>query len=108
MGADNWAKCPQCQREAEAQYATLQKEAAESYGKVPAESYIAMRERAALPLTLENEFREDYEIGMNDEGTFSVAYSGECSVCTFAFDYKFEQTVDVSKCKPRTKARIRR
>jgi xanthine dehydrogenase molybdopterin-binding subunit B len=40
---------------------------------------------------IEDNFREDYEIGVDDEGAFEVIYTGQCRVCGFKFDFKHKE-----------------
>ena len=81
MGADNWAVCPRCLRNAENAKRALEAKAQAAYGKVPVEEFEKLREAAAVPINVEKlrTFREDYELGMEEDGTFEVSYHGSCS-----------------------------
>jgi len=35
--------------------------------------------------------REDYELGIYEDGTFEVSYHAHCSECEFKFSYKHEE-----------------
>jgi hypothetical protein len=81
MGADNWAVCPRCLKNAENAKRALEAMAQAVYGKVTPDEYEELRVAAAAPIDVEklSTFREDYELGMVDDGTFEVIYSGSCS-----------------------------
>ncbi len=94
MGADNWAKCPKCQQLKEQRLNKVN----ESYGQVPPEDYLRLvkeaeetgihpRGRTDTPM------REDWEIGTDESGIFSIDYSCHCDACGFEFEYKFEKGV---------------
>jgi len=63
MSANNWAICPKCKKE-----------------RVEWKSEID-----------KNSFREDYEIGLSEDGYFSVSYGGRCDRCGFSFQYNYEK-----------------
>lgn len=92
MSADNWTTCPRCKRKHDEKLAADRAKLDKSYGKVPAANYMAdlkameLRERAEMPNTL----REDYELGTNEDGTFSVNYRCSCSTCDFRYSFKNE------------------
>lgn len=90
MSADNWRQCPRCVKKARADNLVLQKKAAEAYGKVPAEEWQKMTAEANKPIELDETFREDYELGVCDDGEFYVSYSGYCKQCDFS--HKFSKT----------------
>ncbi len=97
MSADRWAICPKCKRtENEKRDAAIRKAKA-SYGKVPEEKYRAAIEEAGTPIDLQETFREDYEQGMDDDGTYSVSYSGRCTRCGFSHKYTHSEDVSLSK-----------
>ncbi len=59
------------------------------YGKVGAEEYTAAIKAAdAMPGVPEETLREDYELGTNKSGKFTVGYWAHCEVCGFEFSYK--------------------
>lgn len=97
MSADNWGICPKCVAAAEAEYAALQAEATEAYGKLPIEEFDALRERASVPLDTEKcrTFREDYEFWGSETGVIHVSYSGHCSVCRTGLDFKSEHPIEL-------------
>ena len=63
MSADNYGFCPRCLK---------------SSGRIDREP-------------VSNTLREDWDIGMLEDGTFSVEYSCMCRVCGFSFDFKHSQ-----------------
>ena len=92
MSADNWCICPVCKQKTDKANEDRLLLAAEQYGKIPAKQYIAVAKAAAIPKTIEETFREDFDIGIDDEGTFSVSYRGACQDCNAEFTYRFENT----------------
>lgn len=95
MSADNWGMCPVCQKRANDDLATRMAAAAELYGKVPAEEWMATQTKAAKPVKLEYTLREDYEIGLGEDGRFYATYGGSCDVCGLEHRHKFEQQLDL-------------
>lgn len=93
MSADNWAICPKCNAANIADKEKAQIEAGAAYGKVAPAEYRKMMEAAYAPIETETTLREDYEIGVNRNGEFSVNYGCSCSVCNFAFSYKHSEVV---------------
>ncbi len=61
MSADNWAICPKC---------------------FPAS-------RVNRPKKPKREFREDYWLGVDDDGDFDINYTGRCITCDFKINYNF-------------------
>ncbi len=92
MSADNWAICPKCKKIQEKKADENIKMVAAAYGKVPEDEYLKMKKELLNPPKQEDSLREDYELGIDDEGTFSISYSAYCSECGFKF--LFEQTED--------------
>lgn len=90
MSASNWRECPACLRDAKAKQAAAVKAADESYGKVPAADFINMRKLAVKPAAVEETLREDYELGVSEDGRFFMHYSGVCQTCSFAFKFRHE------------------
>lgn len=69
MSADNWAVCPRC----------IQKQ--DNWRLVLGES---LRDD-------DYTLREDYEVGMEANGLFSVVYTANCNKCGFSFMFKHSQ-----------------
>ena len=99
MSADSWTQCPRCYVTNREKAAELDKIAAESYGKVPAEKFDELRNDAfsfRKGITSDSNFteslREDYEVGIQN-GEFSVGYYGRCDTCGFEFSFKHEEKV---------------
>lgn len=94
MSADNWAVCPQCKKSAENLRDTTLLEAGKAYGKVSSEKYLELVQKADAIKTplLSETLREDYEIGIAKDGSFSVSYGASCTSCGFNFTYEFKQS----------------
>lgn len=93
MSADNWAVCPKCKQDADKEQKEREQKARKAYGKVTAEEYIELRQAAMNVTELEKTLREDYEMGMDDDGEFWVSYSCDCQTCGFQWSYKHKEKV---------------
>lgn len=93
MSADNWAICPRCKKKIEADKAQLVSKMEKSYGKIPVADFLYLKANADKPIEWEATMREDYEIGVDDDGEFSMNYSCSCSMCGFEFNYEYKQVV---------------
>lgn len=106
MSADNWRACPRCAAEKSQEAAKAEEKAKKSYGKVSAEKFMELL-AAAKTVRVEadgyedNEskhtFREDYQIGVNIDGVFSVSYSGGCSQCSYSVAFSEKRTFPPEK-----------
>ena len=95
MSADNWTVCPKCLKLQSDKKEKEFKKARDSYGKVPADVYEVNMRRARVILEAVGEtLREDYEVGVDTEGNFLVAYSCSCSECEYTFKYQHEQKAE--------------
>lgn len=93
MSANNWRTCPQCLARAKVHQQNLRDRAARAYGKVPRDKYEAMCRKASEPISLEEEFREDWDIGTDDHGDFYVRYRGNCQRCGLTHEFKHDSVV---------------
>jgi hypothetical protein len=91
MSADNYRTCPKCIRIADEKKQKAVQKANESYGKIPLEEWMQLQKKAEAPIILNDTLREDYYIGVDEEGQFEIQYSCYCSVCGFKFTYKHDQ-----------------
>lgn len=91
MSADNRCICPRCKARNDKLNETRVLDAGDKYGKIPAEEYIALAKDVAKPLEIKETFREDFYIGIDEDGGFYVSYRGACQECDAEFSYKFEQ-----------------
>jgi hypothetical protein len=94
MSADNWMKCPQCLRDIGNAKSAEIRSAEQSYGKIPYTEFLALTKKSQMSIELDETLREDWEIGMNEDGTFFVDYSCRCTKC--GFNYNFKQRDRVS------------
>lgn len=81
MSANNWTQCPKCRQIKEAARKVL-------YGKVSEEEYLAVIQK---PEDSEPTFREDYELGIDEDGLFEMRYSGGCRVCGLQYSYRYAE-----------------
>lgn len=95
MSANNWTTCPRCERRREKEQDRLIGEADEAYGKVSAEEYRQLRQKANDgPPLVKDHFREDYELFVIAEGVLTVIYHGWCQDCGYGVDYRHTQVVE--------------
>lgn len=89
MSADAWRICPKCKQELEAKRAKAQEELQATYGVLTALEFIKKKHsfEAVLSENLDDTLREDYEIWMSEDGTFSVDYGCSCRVCGWEWGY---------------------
>lgn len=95
MSADRWAICPKCKRDAEKQRDDKKLKAGKSYGKVTPGEYLAALAESEKPTELGETFREDYWLGVNEDGFFSIDYSGSCGTCGLDHKFKYEKQLDI-------------
>lgn len=95
MSADNWGNCPQCKILHASHVERLRATASEAYGKVPVEEWQELNNAAkSAEATDQGEtLREDYEIGIDEDGEFAVSYSAKCDRCGFKFRFEHAEHV---------------
>lgn len=93
MSADNWALCPRCKWQSELEYRNRAQEVRDSYGKVAPEYYLETLKALETKPDLEPTFREDYELGVLDNGQFYVNYRGGCTQCGLNKEFKHDETL---------------
>lgn len=87
MSADKWSICPQCMQTTLKQKEKQVKETTEKYGKVSVEEYKKLLQYSIEPVNLEPTMREDYELGIDEDGSFDITYSAYCDQCKFSFEF---------------------
>jgi len=93
MSADNWAVCPKCKTVIFDKRKSEWDKLHADYGKISESKYrarhadLSMLDREPFP----EELREDYEIGIGQDGKFFVSYRASCTRCKFSFKHEFEQ-----------------
>lgn len=87
MGADNWAICPRCRVTTMTNHKIAEQRAKTAYGAVSEDEYHRLLAAAAKEVELKQTLREDYEIGIGEDGTFDVNYRSSCDVCGFRYEY---------------------
>jgi hypothetical protein len=85
MSADNWGVCPQCEKNIRETRKSL-------YGQVTESEYLRLVDKGKM---LESTLREDYEIGIDQDGEFYVSYLGHCDMCGFEFSYEYKQQLEL-------------
>jgi hypothetical protein len=89
MSADNWTRCPTCEAKRQASIHTAEEEAVAAYGTVSVEEFDRLRDvsLAMKDAPVEDTLREDYSVGVNVAGQFSISYSCSCKVCGFEWTH---------------------
>jgi ribosomal protein L37E len=96
MSADNWTTCPRCFKRALQDRRNQAQAADDAYGKVPPDEWMRLKEESRMSVPVTDSLREDWEIGVENNGVFKVVYSCSCSVCGFGFDYRHEESAGVN------------
>ena len=103
MSARNWAICPKCwtdttdlklqpeskQAEMEANIAAF----TERYGEQRGQEYRRLMLSTLEPLEPENTMREDWELGIDAEGTFYLKYTASCTKCGWKYEKRIQEKV---------------
>jgi hypothetical protein len=106
MSADNWAACHRCLLRAERERERKPEEAAAAYGKVDRAAWLEMQASAGGTVTPGEfkTFREDYEIGVREDGKLKINYGGSCSACGLTAKFRHEVQVEALDAPPVRKA----
>ena len=99
MSANNWRVCPCCLKRQEEAKAQALAHAERQYGKVPAAEYLALLDKAKATDSPGDTLREDWQIGLNEDGAFFVSYRGYCERCGFEFRFKHDEQVPLEDKK---------
>ena len=93
MSAESWATCPRCLELLNLEKDKVQDDVEEAYGKVSQEEYQEMVEKARkFKLTGPGvTLREDYWLGIDNDGEFKIQYRGSCSQCNFLFNFSHKE-----------------
>ncbi len=96
MSADNWTLCPRCIAQRKANIVATRAEADAAYGKVPVEEWLSLNEAAQVAHIEDGKrnFREDYDIGIDNDGQVDINYSGHCNECGFDVQFSHSFTAD--------------
>ncbi len=98
MGADNWTYCLRCVYRADKTQELMRQQVRDSYGEIPVDQFEIARAAAAIDHELmDNEtlytFREDWDQGVETDGTVFVNYSGRCSECNWGIDFEHTEVL---------------
>lgn len=103
MSADNWGQCPKCTKIQDKETKQKEEQVKEAYGNVSAETYLnllaALKAEEETPDT--RSMREDWDLGVYEDGEFCLDYRASCVQC--GFKYAFSYTADTLKEPPATK-----
>ena len=86
MSADNWSECPICKNKKKKDVEKLQK----AYGNISMEKFQEMVEELDNQEADEYDgtpLREDYEVGVSDDGLAYIIYSGICQNCGASWQF---------------------
>lgn len=91
MSPRNWRTCPHCRAVATQRRNEDRHAIKESYGKVSPEEYEKrLAHWNADESDKEENLREDYDIGMDEDGKFCVSYGCFCTVCGWSHEFTHE------------------
>lgn len=97
MSADNWAKCPRCQKALDGTVDILTRRLADEYGTIPVADYTELQNRLAEAVVKAKKgsatFREDYEIYGAEDGEVTVSYGGSCRECGLSLSFTDKHTI---------------
>ncbi len=98
MTADHWTYCLQCVRRADKAQEEQRQQVRASYGEIPIEQFEVARMAAAIDHELRDDerlftFREDWDQGVETDGTMFVKYSGRCSECNWGIDFEHTEVL---------------
>lgn len=96
MSADNYAYCPKCLKRRRQEIAEAAANLENAYGKVGVDAYLlAHATFMKMSETDIGEFmREDYDLGVDRDGQFTVNFRCRCERCQFIFNFKFQGPAD--------------
>jgi hypothetical protein len=97
MSANNWRICPKCSAASNAAASEARKKTKEAYGCVSSTEYGKMVQQIKDWKSPGETLREDYELGVQKNGVFSVAYFATCTECGWSFEYRFETKTDACR-----------
>lgn len=87
MSALNWTVCPRCKLAAIRDRKLALDAARALCGKTSAQQYEeAVREARKRSVTVGMTLREDYQLGVREDGSFHLTYHAECTRCDFMFE----------------------
>ena len=96
MSADNWTTrnwtiCPECRFKKETAATEARLEVEKLYGKVTFDEFSSLINNTLNKKNEEQEktLRENYEIGIDEFGSFSIDYQASCNECQFKYKYEY-------------------
>jgi len=93
MSADRWGVCPNCKRIHDDKAAKEAKRLEGMYGKVSIDEFLTRKKThdALVNAPMPTNLREDWGVGMDEDGNFSFEYYASCRECGWEFSHKHEQ-----------------
>lgn len=92
MSANRYRQCPMCKLTNAGKAEKLQDDLKSKYGVISANEWITLsqeiEQRCKKLLTGDDNLREDWEIGVDASGQFSVDYLCSCEICDFEYAFK--------------------
>lgn len=89
-------QCPRCLQKHRQQFAKLWTQVHESYGKIPKDEWLELKEEAGQLRCDHYSMRENYHGEINEDGVFFLSYSCHCSTCGFNWKHEIETQVDLT------------
>lgn len=83
--------CPKCRALKERNKKELLAKTEKSYGKIPSDDYVKMREKSREHVYLDDTLQQIYSIYLDkDDGDLTISFKCECSTCGFIFNHNKE------------------
>jgi hypothetical protein len=93
MSADRWSVCPTCGKTESAVRAERAAAIEAAYGIVPRAEWEAIVSHATDPIPDDRTFREDWDIGVDEDGIVRISYAGYCARCGARCEFKHDHAV---------------
>lgn len=88
LSTENHTQCPKCWDKLVDKKNKLKQRIVNEYGKTPKEEFMELVEESRLAIDATNSLMENYEIGMERNGKFSIGYKCTCVSCGFFFTFE--------------------
>ncbi len=87
--------CPKCWDDLVDRKNKLEQRCVNEYGKIPKEEFMELVEQSRVAIEGQHSLLENYEIGMEQSGKFTVGYKCTCLSCGFFFTFEHAEQVKV-------------
>lgn len=92
MSADRWTQCPKCVDTIQVAHIKAKEALKNMYGTMPADEFVEKMNKLEQDPGVEQNFREDWEIGVFGNG-LTIRYYGQCRDCGFTVEIDEDRTI---------------